>query len=225
MPATVEDCVRSHTAWITLGASAPGGRVWREGGTSWAFVPGDSTVHGLFPVGPAPRDVAAATATADALGADGIRLWSAVERKRPWLRALGFRRAWQPWWMGAEAHDVPAAASGRVALVTRARDHDAGRAAFAGHQDVLLAEAMVGGEYAGRAWLHLDGEVAGLYDMEVWRRFQRRGLGRELLGTLVAEARNRGVRRVTLNATPEGAALYATCGFRMLGEGRTWWRG
>lgn len=71
--------------------------------------------------------------------------------------------------------------------------------------------------------MHRPGDVAGLFDLAVWPAFRRRGPGRELLAVAVASARDRGVDRVVLTATPEGSELDAAAGFTRLGEGRTWW--
>ncbi|MFZ1995121.1 MAG: GNAT family N-acetyltransferase [Solirubrobacteraceae bacterium] len=46
------------------------------------------------------------------------------------------------------------------------------------------AVARVNGRFAGRAWASAQDTVAGIYDMEVWPAFQRRGLGRALVRQL-----------------------------------------
>jgi GNAT superfamily N-acetyltransferase len=81
----------------------------------------------------------------------------------------------------------------------------------------------VDGRFAGRAWSLLDGDVAGVYDMEVWPRFQRRGLGRALLRKVCEAARAGGANRAVLNATPEGERLYSAEGFVHVGRGITYW--
>lgn len=219
----IADCVRSHVAWISLQAVACGGATGTAGAIDWAWVPPSRTLHLLFPDKPGEGDVESALAIADGVGATATALWSARDRRLPQLRDLGFTAGWQPWWMQADPTRVRAEVP-RVRLATAVPPQDAGLAPLLGRPDALLAEAVVDGRFAGRAWLHLDGEIAGLYDMEVLPAFQRRGLGRELVGLLAAEAAARGARRLTLNATPVGAVLYASCGFRMLGAGRTWWR-
>jgi GNAT superfamily N-acetyltransferase len=77
--------------------------------------------------------------------------------------------------------------------------------------------------FAGRAWSFRDGDLAGIFDMKVWPRFQRRGIGTALLGTVCTAARQAGAKHAVLNATPEGKLLYKTCGFTQIGEGITWW--
>ncbi|NUR63390.1 MAG: GNAT family N-acetyltransferase [Catenulispora sp.] len=86
--------------------------------------------------------------------------------------------------------------------------------------------ASGGRRFAGRAWSYYDGGadgVAGVFDMEVWPPFRRRGLGTGLLRTVCSAARQAGASRVVLNATDEGSLLYRTCGFTPVGEGITWW--
>jgi GNAT superfamily N-acetyltransferase len=126
--------------------------------------------------------------------------------------------------MVASPGDPPQVSSARVALVEQVREHDIGRRPLIGRDNVLLAEATEQGHYAGRAWLHLDHDGAGIYDMEIWPPFRRQGLGRELLTLLVTEGKRRGARTITLNATPDGEKLFTSCAFTRVGEGRTWWR-
>jgi GNAT superfamily N-acetyltransferase len=65
--------------------------------------------------------------------------------------------------------------------------------------------------------------VAGIYDMVVWPRYQRRGLGRALLRAVCGAARARGAGAAVLNATPEGERLYSAEGFARIGTGITYW--
>jgi GNAT superfamily N-acetyltransferase len=69
----------------------------------------------------------------------------------------------------------------------------------------------------------LDGDIAGVFDMDVWQPFRRRGFGTGLLHAVCAAAREAGARHAVLNATPEGKSLYAARGFTQIGEGITWW--
>lgn len=89
--------------------------------------------------------------------------------------------------------------------------------------DAWHAAARVDGYLAGRAWSFPVGEVAGIYDMEVWPKFRRRGLGRALLRTVCAAARAAGGTRAVLNATPDGERLYSAEGFSHVGRGITYW--
>jgi GNAT superfamily N-acetyltransferase len=85
------------------------------------------------------------------------------------------------------------------------------------------AVARVDGEFAGRAWSLVAGDVAGVYDMAVWAQFQRLALGRSLLRTVCAAARTAGAPRVVLNATGAGEPLYLSEGFVHVGRGITYW--
>jgi GNAT superfamily N-acetyltransferase len=76
---------------------------------------------------------------------------------------------------------------------------------------------------AGRAWSFLDRDLAGVFDMEVWPPFRRRGVGTALLRTVCDAARRAGARHAVLNATPLGKLLYESAGFTQIGEGITWW--
>jgi GNAT superfamily N-acetyltransferase len=209
---------------MTLNAVECGGELGCAGSSRWAYVPGEGTVHIPFPAELAAGDVAALVARADRLGARSTALWLEEDERLPWLSEFGFDWGWHPWWMTAAPSDVPVIRQSRVRLASRVREHDQGRAHLLNRPDVFLAEAAVDGRYAGRAWLHVADDIAGIYDMEVWPGFRRQGLGRELIGLLVDAAVRSGARVVTLNATPEGALLYRTCGFSLVGAGRTYWR-
>jgi GNAT superfamily N-acetyltransferase len=85
------------------------------------------------------------------------------------------------------------------------------------------AVARVDGHFAGRAWILVAGDVAGVYDMDVSPQSQRRGLGRALLRTVCAAARAAGATRVVLNATAVGKPLYSAENFLHIGRGITYW--
>ena len=65
--------------------------------------------------------------------------------------------------------------------------------------------------------------VAGLYDVGVERGERRRGIGRAVTLAALDVARSLGCGVATLNATPEGEALYRAMGFRSVGVAQTWW--
>lgn len=79
------------------------------------------------------------------------------------------------------------------------------------------------GAFAGRAWMFPDGPAAGIFDMEVWERFQRRGYGRALLDAVCDAAADAGARHAVLNATPQGKLLDASAGFTQIAVGATWY--
>ncbi len=85
------------------------------------------------------------------------------------------------------------------------------------------AVARLDGRFAGRAWAFAPAGIAGIYDMDVWPRFQRRGLGRALLRALCGSARAAGAQVAVLNATPDGERLYSAEGFIRIGVGITYW--
>lgn len=94
----------------------------------------------------------------------------------------------------------------------------------------LMAASAVGGGVV-RAWLleddgqpvstvitgHLDDGVS-LWAMSTPARFQRRGYGRALLATVLAQARADGARVGMLGATPAGLPLYEATGWRTVEE-------
>ncbi|HEY5822029.1 MAG TPA: GNAT family N-acetyltransferase [Propionibacteriaceae bacterium] len=228
-PAAVADCVGAHVAWFTAKATLSAGWVWNDGLVRWAWVPTERTMHGLFPESVPTQTAERAFRDARRLRARSVAIWSDVDLERPELEDAGFEVGWQPWWMSAPTDGFEASAFGpagqsRVRLTADPRPDDAGSAGLLTRPNTWRAEATVDGAYAGRAWIHLDGTTAGLFDMEVWPRFRRRGLGTELLQLLIGTAREHGAERAVLNATPEGAQLYRAAGFVRVGEGRTWWR-
>ena len=224
-PAAVADCARAHIAWYTARAALPGGRRWSDVEVDWTWVAAERTAYALFP-GPAPAVVwSRGLAVARRLRARSVAVWSAVDEDAPDLRAAGFERGWQPGWMSVPTagFDYPTP-SKRCRIVELTGPDDVDRGGLLGLGHTWRAEARIDGRYAGRAWIHLDGDLAGLFDMEVWPPFQRQGLGTELLGLLVRVAAEHGATRVVLNATPDGGHLYTRHGFVPVGAGRTWWR-
>jgi len=165
-----------------------------------------------------------------ALGHDAriVGAWLSPQTDARPLQALGFERGWEPWWMAARLDAIRDPDDPRTALSTdvpeygpdgqRLLDLARGQPRRAWH-----AVARVDGEFAGRAWSLVSGDIAGVYDMEVWPRFERRGLGRSLLRTVCAAARAAGATRVVLNATAVGEPLYAAEGFVHVGRGITYW--
>lgn len=144
------------------------------------------------------------------------------------LEAVGFERGWEPWWMAAPLRVLAECDDPRVTLSSEVPEYrpDAQRLLSLARTTpprAWHAVAREDGRLAGRAWSIADGEVAGIYDMEVWPEFQRRGLGRALLRTVCDAARVAGASRAVLNATPEGERLYSAEGFGHIGRGITYW--
>ena len=77
--------------------------------------------------------------------------------------------------------------------------------------DVFVA--TIEGRAVGSVTLTYHGETAGIWAMGTDPEMQKRGIGRRLLSTAMAEARARGSRRFFLGATPAGYRLYESLDF------------
>ena len=209
-------------------ALAGGGSVWEDRGLHWAWHAHDAHLMLNF-----PRRIDATAARrgiefAREHNARIVGAWLSPETDATPLEALGFERGWEPWWMAAPLDAVPKPDDARSALCADVPEYGPngqrllslarGEAARARH-----AVARIDGHFAGRAWTLVVGDVAGIYDMHVWPRFQRRGLGQALLRTVCEAARVAGADRAVLNATPEGERLYSADGFVHVGRGITYW--
>jgi ribosomal protein S18 acetylase RimI-like enzyme len=226
--ATVTDCEVSQAAWNTAIATAGGGEVWEDEGLHWSWQAHDRQLMLNFPrvIGEAAarRGVEAARAR----GAHIVGAWLATDVNASPLEAAGFERGWEPWWMAAALRAIPDNRDERVTitadvpeygpegqrLLTLTRGVDA---------HAVHALARVNGHVAGRAWSFVPGPVAGIYDMDVWPRYRRRGLGRALLRAVCGAASARGAVAAVLNATPDGERLYSAEGFERIGTGVTYW--
>jgi putative acetyltransferase len=78
------------------------------------------------------------------------------------------------------------------------------------------------GALGGFARLDEDGTIDLLY---VHPTRQRRGIARELLADLVAHARERGVRRLTTEASRTALPFFERQGFRLVARQTVWRRG
>jgi GNAT superfamily N-acetyltransferase len=226
--ATVADGERSQAAWLSACAVADGGAAWEDEGLRWAWEPGSGHLWLLFPRAIAPAALARGVAFAGARGVRRIGAWLDLETDPEPLSAAGFERGWAPWWMAAPLAAVAAPADPRVALEDDTAEYDAhGRALLgltaARPRCTWHAAARLDGRLVGRAWSHVTGALAGVYDTDVWPAFQRQGLGTGLLRAVCAPARTAGARVAVLNATPAGERLYAAHGFTRVGDGITWW--
>ncbi len=77
--------------------------------------------------------------------------------------------------------------------------------------DVYLA--YEGDRAVGSVTLTHHGDTTGVWAMGTDPSLQKRGIGRRLLSTVMAEAQAGGTRRFFLGATPAGYRLYETLGF------------
>ena len=228
MPATVLECETSQTLWNEVVARAGGGRVWEDSGLRWAWQPQSASLMLSFPelidVAAASRGVQFAREHRACI----VGAWLSRDTDPTGLEKIGFERGWEPWWMAAPLSAVEDSDDPRVTLSGGVAEYgaDGQRLLSIVHSDSLEAShavARVDGQFAGRAWSLVNGEVAGIYDMDVWPRFQRRGLGRALLRTVCRSARSAGGTRAVLNATPDGERLYSAEGFTHIGRGVTYW--
>ena len=241
-PTHIRAAAGNHTSWMSRAAEATGGAVVHTDGLTWtAPAPGGEAML-LFPSACAPA--AALDAVIEGArdrGARGIGCWATglqpfddlAER----LMERDFEWGWQPHWMAIDLARLPldehdARERLEVDLVDVVPEYDGYGAALmslthASPQRSWHALARVDGAFAGRAWAHVDdGELAcaGIYDVDVPRRFRRRGIGRAVTLAVCRAAAQAGARVATLNATGEGELLYRALGFRSLGLGQTWWR-
>ena len=232
MEVDVAECERVHADWMLRQADVLGGGSWWSDGLHWAH--GQSGLHVLFPDTVTRAGLDAGVDRARALDVHSVRVWGGPELPGRVLRAAGFRRDWSPWWMTATLRDLRWPEPAAVVRFEHGDDlygppfEDYGRAlALARLDPPAASHAAVrtpDGRFAGRAWVFPDGASAGIFDMDVWPRFQRRGYGTALLGAVCDAAQESGAEHAVLNATPEGKLLYASAGFTQIGVGATWFR-
>jgi GNAT superfamily N-acetyltransferase len=226
---TVADCERVQANWFRFRAETLGGQVWSDGPMTW--IHGPDGVNLMFPSAVTTEGAMRGVARAREHGLSIVGAWLGLDVDASPLAAAGFERGWSPWWMTVDLDSMPLRPDPRVELRQHNDDYPAGW-----DYPKLLATTRVrpartwyaaaytdSHEFAGHGWSFLDGDLAGIFDMEVWDQFQRRGLGTGLLHAVCAAARAAGARHAVLNATPQGKLLYDTCGFRQIGEGITWW--
>ena len=247
---TVEACEAAQTCWFTCRAAVLGGQTWSDGPLLWAREGDEQNL--MFPQRIPADAVARGVERARETGVRTIGAWLGTDVDTSALAAAGFERGWEPLWMTAPVADVgdpggPGApvdpVDPRIELQQDTVDYTGEYAAYrdtlkmtrvrpqrswyaAAYDDRRGREGSDNHgsrRFAGRAWSHLNGDTAGVFDMEVWPAFQRRGLGTGLLRAVVAAAAEAGADNAVLNATPEGKMLYESCGFRQIGVGITWW--
>jgi GNAT superfamily N-acetyltransferase len=249
MDVTVADCERVQADWFTYRAKALGGRVWSDGPLDWTD--GPDGINVMFPKSIEAAAIARGVEYARASGASIVGAWLSLGVDAAPLAEAGFERGWSPWWMAAgldevarprgksaeEPRDLPvielqrdtvdfqgdSSYRSQLALTRLTPQRAWYAAAYAPASGAPTSGASAARRFAGRAWSFADGELAGVFDMNVWARFQRRGYGSALLRAVCASAETVGAVAGILNATPQGKPLYESCGFTQLGEGITWW--
>jgi GNAT superfamily N-acetyltransferase len=228
---TVEDCQRVQTNWYRLRAETCGGAVWTDGPLTWVDGPDGQNL--MFPTSMSTAAVRRGVERARDRRLPIVGAWLALDVDATPLMEAGFTRGWSPWWMTADLDHVVGEPDPRVELQVETEDY---RHEDPGYRRLLAvarqqptrawyaaAYSPRGRHFAGRAWSFVDGDLAGIFDMDVWKPFRRRGYGTGLLRAVCAAGRRAGARHAVLNATPEGKLLYSSCGFKQIGEGITWW--
>jgi GNAT superfamily N-acetyltransferase len=228
---TVADCQRVQTNWFRFRAESCGGAVRTDGPMTW--VDGPDGLNLMFPTEISTTGVLREVERAHDRGLTIVGAWLALGVDTTPLAEAGFTRGWSPWWMCADLSDLPTDVDPRVEMQVESTDYDAhpdqaALLALARCQPIrawyAAAYTSQAGRFAGRAWSFLDGDLAGIFDMDVWKPFRRHGYGTALLRAVCATARLAGAQHAVLNATPEGKLLYSCRGFTQIGEGVTWWR-
>ena len=205
----IRDCEAAQAAWFGAKASA-NGRAWSDGGHDWYWIAEDRHVHLLFPESLDAAAVARGLEEARRLQAT-VGVWLRPETDPQVLADAEFEHGWQPWWMVAELASVPAVTDQRVRIETATTDQ-------------WNAVARERGKSFGVATAHLGSQTtAGIFDMGVYPKWQRQGVGSALLSAVCAAAADAGATYAALNATPEGERLYSRRGFARVGDGETWW--
>jgi GNAT superfamily N-acetyltransferase len=225
---TVADCEINQAAWNAAVAVAGGGEVWEDDGLRWTWQAHDGQLMLNFPRGIAPAGAYRGVEAARERTARIIGAWLASDVDASAPETAGFERRWEPLWMAAALQCIAEPDDQRVAITTDVPEYGP-----EGQRLLSLADtpsvrarhavARVDGQFAGRAWAFAPGDVAGIYDMDVWPTFQRQGLGRALLRQLGRSARVAGAQVAVLNATPDGQQLYSAEGFSRIGTGITYW--
>lgn len=229
---TVADCQRVQRSWFTVRAQTLAGTVWTDGPLTWTD--GPDGLNLMFPTEMTTTGLLRGVEVARERGRAVVGAWLGLEVDTTPLAEAGFARGWSPWWMTVDLSTMIGRPDPRIELQQDSTDY---RDQHAHYREQLrltrlrpprawyaAAYTAHPKRFAGRAWSFLDGGFAGVFDMEVWKPFRRRGLGTGLLYAVCDAARKAGARHAVLNATPEGKQLYQACGFVQIGEGITWWR-
>ena len=212
-------CERAQEDWLRSRALTAGGSTWHDDvGLRWVWNPATREGSLLFPRTLDEVALRPGLARLDDRRAASVGAWLSLGADPAPLAALGFRRGWSPWWMWAELPLAPRPPDPRVQI-----DQVVPAAYLDSHRRAWHAAAEVAGERAGGAWLHRVDDVAGIFDMSVDPRRERRGLGSALLALLCHVGHEDGATTAVLNATPAGAQLYGRRGFVRVGDGITWW--
>ena len=222
---TVGDCQRVQINWYAALAAEESGREWANHGLHWIWRPTVNELVLMFPETIRADALRRGIGQGRLLGAKSIGAWLSDGTDALPLAEAGFQRGWEPWWMTASLDCLPDPDDERVALDVDVPGYETTELLLARTRPDCCwhASARIDGRFAGTACSFLDRELAGVFDMAVWPRYRRRGLGRALLLSVCHAARQAGATAAVLNATAEGKLLYEQCGFRQIGAGITWW--
>lgn len=228
VPATVAECESMQERWNQAVALAGGGSVWEDRGLRWSWQAHDGHLMLNFPRIIDPEAAEAGVELARKRDARVVGAWLSPDADATTLETAGFERGWEPWWMAVSLDSIQKPDDSRAQLSADVPEYGP-----SGQRLLSLARgenprawhavARADGEFAGRAWCLVAGDLAGVYDMDVWPQFERRGLGRALLRTVCDAARRAGATRAVLNSTPAGEPLYLSEGFVHIGRGVTYW--
>ena len=205
----IRDCEAAQVAWFAAKAVA-GGRQWSDGDHHWFSFPAERHIHLMFPESLDAAALARGVEEARRLRFT-IGVWLRPETDARVLADAGFEHGWQPWWMVAELASVPTVVDPRVRVEVET-------------PTLWTAVARERTKSFGVATAHLGSpETAGIFDMGVYPKWQRQGVGSALLSAVCTAAAGAGARYAALNATPEGERLHSQRGFTRVGDGETWW--
>jgi len=80
--------------------------------------------------------------------------------------------------------------------------------------DKIIATSGLSFSVAPPSLDRLNGKVAYIMNMFTFLEYRKQGIGMELLKRTVEEAKSRGYKKITLNATDMGKPLYEKYGFK-----------
>lgn len=179
----------NQTEWNEATALAGGGSVWEDRGLRWAWQAHNGHLMLNFPRVIDPSAARSGVEFAREHNARIVGAWLSPETDAVPLEAAGFERGWEPWWMVAPLDAIQEPDDPRVALSTDLPEYGPNGQRLLGLARVKPprawhAVARVNGQFAGRAWSFVAGDVAGIYDMDVRPGLQRLGLGQALSRTV-----------------------------------------
>lgn len=201
----------------------------------------DSNVYNTVVYRDADALAAVLDEVAEAFREAGVRRWSVLampgdDEAVELLRGRGHSCAGRPEGMVIDLDSLPALEralsveldpTGVVSATVQSRAYGWPPAAFApllGHESPGMTTyvAREEGEPACTLQIVDAGEDAGLFAMATDPRFQRRGLARALVLHALYEARERGLRTSSLQATAAGRGVYAAIGYQAVGAVELW---